>query len=388
METYVKECLNLTSISMASRLKLLQAAQPIPRISSEINVSDLNSLKRAIEQRNICEGDLIKINGYFSNFGQTYFPLTYMPTIPDSATLEQEEPRYVSTSNGITIPQIKGKMQWRIKCFQLPVENIPYVRVENRNWKIGFLYSNKFNGFIFDEDPSTDKKTYRLPCLRIPDHACPLIVVFDPDTFMEFTESNIEMTAQVIFLERDILEGFGCCLENLRPVLHKHCFVNMGNTLRGICLSLTRHTGSVKTLEKRSVKGNLVVEAFFEGTELLPNFSKVFSDSVPNVLMAPIRSMTYLPYTEHSAFIPTTGLNFLFRSPSTFSLLSDSCLTDTEIDKTLNLVRKHYFSLIRNINGMTSKQNAIPTVRLLYIPDASQQTLFGIVNSMNLIHRI
>src|SRR5208337_3229007 len=110
METYVKERLNLTSISMASRLKLLQAAQSIPRISSEINVSDLNSFKRAIEERNICEGDLIRINGYFSNFGQTYFPLTYMPTIPDSATLEREEPRYVSISNGITIPQIKGKM--------------------------------------------------------------------------------------------------------------------------------------------------------------------------------------------------------------------------------------------------------------------------------------
>lgn len=365
--------------SKESQFKLLTMVSP-STISSEVSINNFDELLNSVSSGQLKHGDLVKIDACFSNYGQTYFPDTYMPTIPDTVAFEDDkQPRLVSIAKNTKIPFVQGKMQFKVKCFQLPVENIPPAAINNTARKIGFLYPKNFDGFIFEEDGSINKNILGQCCLKIPDKALPIILIYDHDIFSEFAESDVSITAQILF--SDALANITSSLNNLHSIFQKHYLPNSStHKVPPFCLLLSKHVGKIHTSKRRNVSGNIFIESHFDGLEKNKELREIFGKSTPDLPNIDIRALSYPPYKNHGGFFSRTDINCVFKEPATFSLFRKSVLTPQEITKTIHLIRIRYFYIIKNVYRLCKLKgiHQFSHPKILFLSDISFRTLFGL----------
>ncbi|MDD4909502.1 MAG: hypothetical protein PHR44_02290 [Candidatus Omnitrophica bacterium] len=381
MENYVKEMYLDIVKSKIAAYKILNFGDKFSlKAPSKINCKDFKELIAKLENETLQDGAIVTLDGYFSNYAQMYFPLTYMPSIPSVAKIEEIEEAHQITED-IIIPRVKGNLQFSFKSFQLPIENIPVLNIENRQWKIGFLYPKEFSGFNFEEDKTPEKNKLRELRLKIPSSATPVLVLYDNSVYSQFTESDVIITAQVAVLDKALVDEFGCCLGDLQYLLQRNSFFRKKEDTNALCLILNKFTGGIKNSVKREVEGTLLLEAYFR--KEMHVTEQGLSKALPN---APggLRIANYPPYAQagYGASIPTNKVNFVLRQPLTFSILTNSSVNKEVLLKDIELMRIHFMLFIRNICAIKASERKISLSPpdIFFLSSIYEKSLFGIDN--------
>lgn len=365
-----------------SQFEILQNVRPI-QISNPTpipaTVTDLASL---IENKKITEGCLVEIRGILSNFTQLYWPQTYMPTIPRKVAMNDGPPTEIDIGSGVMLPVVHGKMELKMQSFQLPIETIPSLQ-NNGNWRMAFLYPENFDGFILQEDKKINKNNLSAGenCLELIDKVCPILIIYDQTNLKNLSENAIQLTAQLRFLDSNIVNDFGANLGDERNHFHKNLFTAVDGQKKAFCLILTNEIGQAKQTNfvGDKIEGNIMVELCFEGIDKKINITDLLRNSIPNIPRISPNAMTYPPYHNYGAFMPLTDVSFVLKEPSTVSMAIRTKIGHDFISQNIEHLREHLFLFVRNINTLSNQKYNLGNITpgIIHLPNPEQHSLFG-----------
>lgn len=247
------------------------------RISTPLRVEKLSD---DLFSSAISYGAVVTVKGVLTRYGQTYRPLSYVPTIP-----AKSDDKVVGVLRDPRTRQLVQKCETtaRFRLFQFPVQTLPPFEDESGRYCLAFLYPEGFNSFLLPEDPKK-KQVSKSDTLLIASSHQPIPVLLPEEMLENVAESNVTVTGVVSLLPEPVVDSISTYMCQTREELN-YAFLRPHSTRIGFCLDCRDRLNSDFRQDSKlsSLPGALYVEGHFEGV-VDDRYKAEFKASIPKGL--------------------------------------------------------------------------------------------------------
>ncbi|MHB1393466.1 MAG: hypothetical protein ACYCYE_10405 [Clostridia bacterium] len=299
--------------------------EPLKRIDSyagEQDYQDVKELSYFWKQEKVPYGTIVNIEGIFSEYSHTFMPHTFTPYIP------------VNVSHSMDSATV-GRIGWKSALFQPPVETIPEVEFDGKNFRLGFLYPHGFSGFTYEAKYNSLQEAINLndSFLHIPETAKPIPIIYKSDGVMN-TGVKYKIKAKVIEIPYANLALITDSLGGLLAPIHELSINLLSPTQKTLCLLVNQESTHFKQMDTYSNDAfpmSFYVEGHIGYSGVLDNIYELIDNAVPNKadIRAPFNSLSFTDsnvyikkaldrvgdLSERTVFLTTGEVRILFREP-------------------------------------------------------------------------
>ncbi|OEF99153.1 hypothetical protein BHF71_09980 [Vulcanibacillus modesticaldus] len=306
----------------------------------EQDFEDVKELSSYFFSGKVPYGTIVNLQGRFSEYSHTYHPYTYMPTFPQKIEHKKISP-------------YRGSIKFRFDLFQPPVETIPEINVEGKNYKIGFIYPNNFTGFIYEPAYKNYDEALQAgkPYLHLPDSAKPIPIIYKLDRPLNNGDIYI-IKAKIIELPYEHLKVITRHLYRFPLNIYERAIDLFSSDKKSLCLLVDSEPTYIKETEQFSPEKfpmTFFIETHIENDGTIKDIEQLIRNSIPDLAdkKAPIKSTNYKGFEDYFGFFTNGNVYILYRRPSIIGFY-------VEVDPMNNL---DYQEKISELHGKIRKFN-------------------------------
>ncbi|MEJ8555327.1 hypothetical protein [Tepidibacter sp. Z1-5] len=301
--------------------------------SYKVNEIDVFDFFDSVLKKELNLGDTVSVEGFFLNYGQINKPYTYINSVwrpSDQKTMDHFNLKHKSTRHQLREKEILFERNPII----VPAQRIP----EINNISYGFLYDERFTGFIRNNMPDNIEKTGNV---LVKDEFCnPILVIYDNHTYPYIVNKYLYIKKAKIIRGPELVNNY------LKDLVDPKEDIGLSNIYRPlkfdndiICISLLNEDTDVKIIEDAKIKlGNdFKIPLFAEGT-----YNLLYDKSLDTIIdiigtLAPndMKYLNQLPSFRDEidkavSFMSVNQTNITFREPGTIGFYSEVSYFDQQ----------------------------------------------------------
>lgn len=366
---------------------LIKAGATLARRFHEVKreFASPRELADAFFKGDINYGDVVKCRAFISRYGQTYKPVTYMPTIAGPATERITGHKIVHGKL-----QTEVQLETKFQAYQLPVEILPPVELDGRSKaNCCYMYDPGFFGFNFHSDPGKERllkeKGKVADTLMLPMEARPIPIVMPVNKFHKFTEMEVIVKGVI----QQMPTSLGSRLIELYDASGRELFSLCSRPdipdRSLLCLSLMDEHADITKIEpnaERRVDGSMFMEMHLSYKSPAKLSEGDITMYLPNSLG--IKGMGYASYPGHTTYLTRGNIRVVGLGGQAFSIFTDVCLNDVaDYKKKFEGLRNYYSVLCHNITQTAKKKGVDIEICPDFVFDYSKRQLFNSGNILN-----
>lgn len=229
----------------------------------------------------ISYGAVVTVRGVLTRYGQTYRPLSYVPTIPAKSS---------DKAVGFSIdPETKLLLHNRqttanFRLFQFPVQTLPpFLDEERGRYILAFLYPESFRGFLLGED-SNKMPESKWDRLLIDSSHQPIPILITEEMLENTSESIVTLTGVVSLLPEPVVDSISRRMSRTQEEFY-YAFLRPNATRIGFCIDCRDKPNADINQGRKlsSLPAALYVEGHFEGV-VDDRYKTEFKESIPKGL--------------------------------------------------------------------------------------------------------
>lgn len=312
------------------------------------NPTDVANFYDSLENGEFNLGETISVNGLFLNYGQINKPYTYINSVWRPSDIQSMKDH--NTIHKGTEHELKnGEILFERNPIIVPAQRIP----DSNNISYGFLYDERFTGFIRNNMPEQIKNSGEM---LVKDRFCnPILVVYDKSMYPDIIDGFISLKRAKIIRGPEIVSDYVKSLLNANEgigISNIYRPLKFGNDI--ICISLLESdTKVIKVKPASDLLGHdFKIPLFTEGTYNLLydkpfiTVAKIISELAP----ASMKYIGQLPSFRDEmdnavSFLSMNNTNIIYREPGTIGFYSEMSYFD---DEKFNKEFMDYNTLIKN----------------------------------------
>lgn len=304
---------SVLTVKRALKELIVEPLKRLDKYSNEQEFEDVKELMHFFHDGRVPYGTLVNLEGTFSEYSHTYHPITYMPTIQVSTDSEH-------------VKMFTYKASSKFGLFQPPVETMPEIQFDGRNYRLGFIYPNDFEGFRYNSLFKSYEEAVKenLPYINIPDSAKPVPIIYRGDKTYSSGDKFI-IKAKVIELPYEQINILAKHLDGFPGIAFSKVFDFLSTNKKSLCLLVDNETTTLKKKDIYSVESfpaTFFIEGHLEQKNGDLDLTDVLYNAIPNYIEPPIVNngkkiygINYKGFIDHSSLFTTGDVRIIFRKP-------------------------------------------------------------------------
>ena len=320
----------------------------------------------------ISYGSVVTVKGVLTRFGQTYRPLSYVPTIPMKASSEVLR---LATGSKVKENIYNVKTSTQLRLFQFPVQTLPPFEDETGRYCLAFLYPEEFDSFILDEDPQKRGHSQADNLLITPMHR-PIPVLLEEMKLENLSESTVTVTGVLSLLPEEVVSSISCHMCKTRSEFY-YSFLRLSSRRIGFCLDCRDRLNSDFNQGRKlsSLPAALYVEGHFDGVQD-DRYKSEFKESIPKGLSL---QFAFADYPRKNLFLTQDEyVSVVGVEPSIFGFYTETNLADDRnMHNSILRLSDFYSSFGKSAaNKVRAERSALVKFKPDFIFDFRRQKLF------------
>lgn len=310
----------------------------------------------------ISYGAVVTVRGVLTRYGQTYRPLSYVPTIPAKSS-DKVTGSSIDPKTKLLLHNRQTTTNFRV--FQFPVQTLPpFFDEERGRYFVAFLYPEDFKGFLLAED-SNKKKNSKSDRLLIDSSHQPIPILMTEEMLENASESTVTVTGVVSLLPEPVVDSITRRMCRTQEEFY-YAFLRPNATRMGFCLDCRdKLNADIKQDRKlSSLPAALYVEGHFEGV-VDDRYMMEFKESIPKVLFW---NFAFADYPGKNLFLTEDEhVSVVGSEPSIYGFYAETDLVDERCLRASIGHLQEFYSTFRKAAANRVRRNS--SVEIRFKPD-------------------